>query len=70
MSQFTLYADSSRGRRPSFAAAAAAQQAENLLGGLVVALEKSGAQVSCGKFGARMLVSLENDGPFTLMLEV
>jgi D-tyrosyl-tRNA(Tyr) deacylase len=70
VSQFTLYADTRRGRRPSWAAAAAPAVAEPLVEAFAAALRDLGATVACGRFGADMLVELVNDGPVTLMLEV
>ena len=70
VSQFTLYGDVSRGRRPSWSAAAPAQQAEPLVEELVAALGSAGATVATGRFGAHMGVELENDGPVTVLLEV
>jgi D-tyrosyl-tRNA(Tyr) deacylase len=70
VSQFTLYGDTSRGRRPSWAAAAPAAQAEPILGALAGALRDLGAPVVAGRFGAHMHVALENDGPVTLLIEV
>ena len=70
VSQFTLYADTSRGRRPSFTAAAPPEVAEPLVGALVGELEALGATVRTGRFGADMAVTLTNDGPVTIVLEV
>jgi D-aminoacyl-tRNA deacylase len=70
VSQFTLYADTRRGRRPSWAAAAPPAQAEPLVASLTDALRELGATVATGRFGADMLIELVNDGPVTLLLEV
>ena len=70
VSQFTLYGDTSRGRRPSWAAAARPEQAEPLIARLVEALRDLGAAVATGRFAAHMHVELVNDGPVTLTLEV
>ena len=70
VSQFTLYGDTTRGRRPSWAAAAPADQARPLVEAVVDALAELGASVVTGVFGARMHVELENEGPVTLLLEV
>jgi D-tyrosyl-tRNA(Tyr) deacylase len=70
VSQFTLYADTRRGRRPSWAAAAPPAQAEPLVASLTRALRDLGATVATGRFGADMSVELVNDGPVTLLLEV
>jgi len=70
VSQFTLYGDTSRGRRPSWVAAARPEQAEPLVEAVVGALRGLGAQVETGRFGAEMLVALVNDGPVTLIVEV
>lgn len=70
VSQFTLYADTSRGRRPSWQAAAPGPVAEPLVGAVERALSALGCTVATGRFGARMLVSLVGDGPITVMLEV
>jgi D-aminoacyl-tRNA deacylase len=69
VSQFTLYGDTSRGRRPSWAAAAPPARAEPLVEDFVAALRGRGAAVATGRFGADMAVELVNDGPVTLLLE-
>ena len=70
VSQFTLYGDTRKGRRPSWIDAARPEQAEPLVEAVVSALRSLGATVATGLFGADMQVSLTNDGPVTLMLEV
>lgn len=70
VSQFTLYADTRRGRRPSWSAAAPAMISEPLVAAYIAALRKRGAIVETGRFGAMMEVSLVNNGPFTLILDV
>jgi D-tyrosyl-tRNA(Tyr) deacylase len=70
VSQFTLYGDTSRGRRPSWLAAARPEQAEPLVDEVVAALREKGATVATGRFRAHMDVELVNDGPTTLLLEV
>jgi D-tyrosyl-tRNA(Tyr) deacylase len=70
VSQFTLYGDTSRGRRPSWIAAARPEQAEPLVDAVASELRRLGAQVATGRFRAEMLVSLVNDGPVTLVIEV
>jgi D-tyrosyl-tRNA(Tyr) deacylase len=70
VSQFTLYADTSRGRRPSWSAAAPAATAEPLVDEVVAELRRRGASVESGLFGAHMQVALVNDGPMTLIVEV
>jgi D-tyrosyl-tRNA(Tyr) deacylase len=69
VSQFTLYADTSRGRRPSFLRAAPPDLAERLYRIYAATLESLGVSVGRGVFGARMEVDLINDGPFTIWLE-
>lgn len=70
VSQFTLYGDARRGRRPDFTAAAAPAEAEALYQRYAVALREAGvAQVATGVFGAMMAVELVNDGPVTVLLE-
>jgi D-tyrosyl-tRNA(Tyr) deacylase len=70
ISQFTLYADTRKGRRPSWQGAAPGPVAEPLVDDLVASLRALGARVETGVFGADMRVSLVNDGPVTLILEV
>ena len=70
ISQFTLYGDTSRGRRPSWMPAARPEHAEPLVDEVVAELRRLGATVATGVFGADMAVALVNDGPVTLMLEV
>lgn len=69
VSQFTLYGDASRGRRPSFVDAARPEHAIPLYERFVAAVRALGHRVETGEFGARMLVELVNDGPVTLLLE-
>lgn len=69
VSQFTLLADTRRGRRPSFASAAAPERAEPLVELYSEALRRQGIEVQTGKFGAHMIVSLENNGPVTIILK-
>ena len=70
VSQFTLYGDTSGGRRPSWINAARPEQAEPLVEAVVDALRASGATVATGRFRTDMHVELVNDGPVTLLLEV
>jgi len=69
VSQFTLYADTRKGRRPSFIKAALPEVAEPLVKVFAERLEMSGVPVQMGEFGAHMLVEIENDGPVTIILE-
>lgn len=69
VSQFTLYADVRRGRRPSFTEAARPEQAEQLVDEFVQAVRALDVEVATGRFGAMMEVDLRNNGPFTLMVE-
>lgn len=70
ISQFTLYADTRKGRRPSWLAAAPGPVAEPLVDAVVSSLRDLGARVETGVFGAGMKVNLTNDGPFTIILEL
>jgi D-aminoacyl-tRNA deacylase len=69
VSQFTLYADTRRGRRPGFTGAAPPDLAERLYLRFVEALRDLGIEVATGRFGAEMAVELVNDGPFTIWLD-
>jgi|ERR671933_435807 D-tyrosyl-tRNA(Tyr) deacylase len=70
ISQFTLYGDTRRGRRPTWAAAAPGPVAEPLVEAVVAGLRSRGAHVETGVFGAMMQVTLVNEGPFTVIVEV
>ena len=70
VSQFTLYGDTRKGRRPSWTAAAPGAVAEPLVDAVVAELRSRGATVATGVFGAQMSVALVNDGPFTVLVEV
>jgi len=70
VSQFTLYGDTSKGRRPSWLAAAQPEAAEPLVTVVVEALRQLGARVATGRFRTEMAVELVNDGPVTVMLEL
>lgn len=69
ISQFTLYGDTAKGRRPSYVAAAPGALAEPLVARVVEQLRSFGAKVATGSFGAEMLVELANDGPVTLIID-
>jgi D-tyrosyl-tRNA(Tyr) deacylase len=69
VSQFTLYADTRKGRRPSFTGAAAPEIADPLVERFAQMLRELGIPTQTGKFGAHMLVEIENDGPVTIWLE-
>ena len=70
ISQFTLYADLAKGRRPSWSAAAPGPVAEPLVSAVIQALRDGGARVQTGVFGAHMKVSLVNDGPVTIIVDL
>ncbi|MFE3940345.1 D-aminoacyl-tRNA deacylase [Streptomyces sp. NPDC059118] len=70
ISQFTLYGDARKGRRPTWNAAAPGEVAEPLVDEVVKQLRALGARVETGRFGAEMRVSLTNHGPFTVLVEV
>jgi len=69
ISQFTLYADTARGRRPSFVQAAPPDQADPLVNRFAQRLRDLGLRVETGHFGAHMIVEIVNDGPVTIMLD-
>jgi D-tyrosyl-tRNA(Tyr) deacylase len=69
VSQFTLFADTRRGRRPGFTGAAAPELAERLCLRFAAAVRELGVEVATGRFGAVMAVELVNDGPFTIWLD-
>jgi D-tyrosyl-tRNA(Tyr) deacylase len=70
VSQFTLYADTAKGRRPSWNNAAPGPVAEPLVTAVIDELRSLGARVETGKFGADMMVALVNDGPVTIIIEL
>ena len=69
VSQFTIYGDARKGRRPSFTEAASGERAHDLYEAVCEAVERAGIQVKRGMFGADMKVSLVNDGPVTILLD-
>lgn len=69
VSEFTLYGDCRKGRRPSFSQAAPPDEAQRLYEAVIEGLKKEGFRVECGRFQARMEVGLLNDGPVTLLLD-
>ena len=69
VSQFTIYGDARQGKRPSYAEAAPAEVAEPLVAAVAAAARARGVPVVCGRFGARMDVSLVNAGPVTILLD-
>jgi D-tyrosyl-tRNA(Tyr) deacylase len=69
ISQFTLYGDASKGRRPSFVNAAPPELAQPLIDAFLKAIQAEGIEAYAGHFGEHMLVEIENDGPVTLILE-
>lgn len=69
VSQFTLYGDTRKGRRPSWSAAAPGPVAEPLVDAVVAALRERGIEVATGRFGAMMHVELVNEGPFTVVVD-
>lgn len=69
VSQFTLYADTEKGRRPSFVNAAAPELAEPIVARFAELLAAQGVSVQTGRFGAEMLVEIDNDGPVTIWIE-
>lgn len=69
VSQFTLYGDCRKGRRPSFAESAPAEEAERLYNRFVEIIRSSGIRVDTGRFQTMMLVEIHNDGPVTIMLD-
>ena len=70
ISQFTLYGDARKGRRPTWSAAAPAAVAEPLVEAVVAELRELGAKVETGRFGADIKVALVNDGPFTVVVDI
>jgi D-aminoacyl-tRNA deacylase len=70
VSQFTLYGDTRKGRRPSWTAAARPEVAEPIVEAVIAALRARGARVATGRFGATMTVTSANDGPFTVIVDI
>lgn len=69
ISQFTLYGDCRKGRRPNFMAAMGGKEAIDLYESFIKSLKETGLKVECGKFGADMKVDIQNDGPVTILLD-
>lgn len=69
ISQFTLYGDCRKGRRPNFMNAMGGEEAENLYNEFVKLLKETGLKVECGEFGANMQVDIQNDGPVTILID-
>jgi D-tyrosyl-tRNA(Tyr) deacylase len=69
ISQFTLYGDCRKGRRPNFMNAMGGEEAKKLYEETLTTLKESGINVECGEFGAHMIVDIVNDGPVTIMLD-
>lgn len=69
ISQFTLYGDCRKGRRPNFMAALGGEEAKKLYDKFIIMLKETGIKVETGEFGAHMIVDIVNDGPVTLLLE-
>lgn len=69
ISQFTLYGDCRRGRRPNFMNSMGPKEAEELYKKFLEMMKETGLKIQCGEFGADMKVSIENDGPVTILLE-
>lgn len=69
ISQFTLYADCRKGRRPDFTQAASVEKAKFLYGCFIQKLREKYAKIKTGEFGAKMLVEIDNDGPVTIILD-
>ena len=69
VSQFTLYGDARQGNRPGFSAAAPPERAAPMITEVAAGIRRAGIPVETGRFGAGMMVSLENDGPVTILLD-
>lgn len=69
ISQFTLYGDCRKGRRPNFMNAMAGTEAKNLYEEFITLMKESGLKIECGEFGAHMSVDIVNDGPVTILLD-